>query len=127
MVEKMTVAELKSYLSLRDLKMTGKKSELVTRVFAAIENKLPIKRTAEEVEFQLLDEYQAKLLLDETFIPDPNYLVSGWLSEDDGICFWSCVFYADIFNFLTFKPNDLCITDLDDYKQSKAYSYFQCG
>ena len=31
------------------------------------------------------------------------------------------------FNFLTFKPNDLCSTDLNDYKQSKAYSYFQCG
>ena len=64
-VEKMTVAELKSYLRLRDLKMTGKKSELVARVFTAIENKLPIKKPAEEVESQLLDEYQAKLLLDE--------------------------------------------------------------
>ena len=28
MVEKMTVAELKSYLRLRDLKMTGKKSRV---------------------------------------------------------------------------------------------------
>ena len=127
MVEKITVAELKSYLGLRYLKMTRKKSELVARVFAVIENKLPIKTTAEEVKSQLLDEYQAKMLLDETLIPDPNYLVSGWLSEDDGICFWSCVLYADIFNFLTFKPNDLCSTDLNDYKQSKAYSYFQCG
>ena len=121
MVEKMTVAELKSYLRLRDLKMRG---ELVARVFAAIANKLPIKKTAEEVESQLLDDYQAKLLLDETLIPDPNDLVSGWLSEDDGICFWSCVLYADIYNFLTFKPNDLCSTDLNDYKQSNAYSYF---
>ena len=60
---------------------------MVARVFGAIENKLAIKKTAEEVESQLRDEYQAKLLLDETLIPDPNYLVSGWLSEDDGICF----------------------------------------
>ena len=88
-------------------------------------NKLPIKKRAEEVKSQLLDEYQAKLLLDETL--DPNCLVSGWLSEDDGICFWSRVLYADISNFLTFKSNDLCSTDLNDYKQSKAYSYFQCG
>ena len=100
---------------------------MVARVFAVIENKLPIKKTAEEVKSQLLDEYQAKLLLDETLISDPNYLVSGWLSEDDGICFWPCVLYADIFNFLPFKPNDLCSTDLNDSKQSKAYSYFQCG
>ena len=88
----MTVAELKSYLRLRDLKMTGKK--YVAGVFAAIANKLPIKKTAEEVESQHLDEYQAKLLLDETLIPDPNDLVSGWLSEDDGICFWPCVLYV---------------------------------
>ena len=62
----------------------------MARVFAAIENKLAIKKTAEEVESQLIDEYQAKLLLDETIIPDPNYLVSGWLGEADGICFWPC-------------------------------------
>ena len=39
------------------------------------------------------------------------------------------VLYADTcnVNVLTFKPNDLCSTDLNDYKQSKAYSYFQCG
>ena len=43
MVEMMIVAELKIYLRLRDV------SELVARVFAAIENKLPIKKTAEEV------------------------------------------------------------------------------
>ena len=83
---------------------------MVARVFAFIENKLPIKKPAEEVKSQLLDKYQAKLLLDETLIPDPNYLVSGWLSEDDGICFWLCVLYAVIFNFLTFKPNDLSST-----------------
>ena len=69
----MTVAELKCYSRLRDLTMTGKKSELVARVLASSENKLPIKKAAEEVESQLLDEYQAKLLLDETLIPDPNY------------------------------------------------------
>ena len=91
MVEKMTVVELKSYLRLRDLKM-------VARVFAAIENILPIKKAAEEVESQLLDEYQAKLLLEEIIIPDPNYLVSRWLSENDGIGFYPRVLYADIFS-----------------------------
>ena len=127
MVEKLTVSELKNFLRLRDLKLTGKKAELVARVFAAIENKVPVKKTATEVESQLRDEYQAKLLLNDILIPDPNHLASGWLTEDDGICLWPVVLYADIFNFLMFKPNDLCSTDLNDYKQSKAYSYFQCG
>ena len=37
-------------LRLRDLKVSGKKAELVARVFAASENHVPVKKTAEEVE-----------------------------------------------------------------------------
>ena len=50
MVEKMKVDELKMYLRLRGLNVTGKKAELVARVFGAIENHVPVKKTAEEVE-----------------------------------------------------------------------------
>ena len=127
MVQKMKVDELKMYLRLRDLKVSGKKAELVARVFAASENHVPVKKTAEEVESDLRNDYQAKLLLDSQVIPDPNHLVSGWLSEDDGIYFWPCILYADIFNFLTFNPSELGSTDLNDYKNSKAYSYFNRG
>ena len=49
MVEKMKVDELKMYLRLRGLKVIGKKAELVARVFGAIENHVPVKKTAEEV------------------------------------------------------------------------------
>ena len=66
-----------------------------------------MKKTAEEVESDLRNDYQANLLLDSQVIPDPNHLVSGWLSEDDGIYFWPCILYADIFNFLTFNPSEL--------------------
>ena len=127
MVEKMKVDELKMYLRLRGLNVTGKKAELVARVFGAIENHVPVKKTAEEVESDLRNEYQAKLLLDSQVIPDPNHLVSGWLSEDDGIYFWPLILYADVFNFLTFNPSELGSTDLNDYKNSKAYSYFNRG
>lgn len=48
MVAKMKVEELKVFLRLRNLKITGKKEELVARVFAAIENKVqPVKGAAE--------------------------------------------------------------------------------
>ena len=63
MVQKMKVDELKMFLRLRDLKVSGKKAELVARVFAASENNVPLKKTAEEVEPDLRDEYQAKLLI----------------------------------------------------------------
>ena len=126
MVEKMKVDELKMYLRLRGLKVIGKKAELVARVFGTIEYQ--VKKTAKEVESDLRNEYQAKLLLDSQVIPDPNHLVSGWLSEDDGIYFWPLILYADIFNFLTFNPSELGSTDLNDYyKNSKAYSYFNRG
>ena len=78
-----------------------------------------MKKTAEEVESDLRNDYQAKLLLDSQVIPDPNHLVSGWLCEVDGIYFWPCILYADIFNFLTFNPSE--------FKNSKAYSYFNRG
>ena len=49
MVQKLKVDEFKMYLRLRDLKVSGKKAELVARVFAASENHVPVKKTAEEV------------------------------------------------------------------------------
>ena len=115
------------YLRLQDLKVSGKKAELVALVFAASENHVQVKKTAEEVESDLRNDYQAKLLLDSQVIPDPNHLVSWWLSADDGICFWPFILYADIFNFLTFNPSGFGSTDLNDYKNSKAYSYFNRG
>ena len=127
MVEKMKVDELKMNLRLRGLNVTDMKAELVAPVFGAIENHVPVKKTTEEVESDLRNEYQAKLLLDSQEIPDPNHLVSGWLSEDDGIYFWPLILYADIFNFLTFNPSELGSTDFNDYKNSKAYSYFNRG
>ena len=45
----MKVEELKAFLRLRGLKVTGRKEELVARVFVAVENNVPILRTAEEV------------------------------------------------------------------------------
>ena len=73
-----------------------------------------MKKIAEEVESDLRNDYQAKLLLDSQVIPNPNHLVSGWLSEDNG-------------KFLTFNPGELGSTDLNYYKNSKAYSYLNRG
>ena len=59
-ISKMKV-ELKDFLRLRGLKVTGKKCELVSRVFIAVENNVAILKTAEEIEGKLSDEYSMKL------------------------------------------------------------------
>ena len=49
----MKVEELKEFLQLPGLKVSGRKEELVVRAFVAIENNVPIMLTAEEVQIIL--------------------------------------------------------------------------
>ena len=123
----MKVDELKSFLRLCGLKVTEVKDELVARVFVAIENNLPILRTAEEVQADIATEYQAKLIVDDILLPDPSPVVEGWLNETYGVKFWPVTLYPEIFCFLAFHPNELANSDLSDYKTSKGYSYYCQG
>ena len=127
MVSKMKADELKMYLRLRGLKVKGRKAELVSRVFSACENNVQPIKTAEEVECDLRNEYQLKLIIGDDVIPDPFQVSSGWCNEEEGLTFWPMISYGDIFNFLMFKPSELGSSDLNDYKNSKAYSYFANG
>ena len=127
MISTMKVEELKDFLRLRGLKVTGKKNELIARVFVALENDVPIVKTAEEVEMEMATSYQDKLKLEDgVILPDPFKLENGWLKEE-GIKFWPLRLYPDIFNFLAFHPSELASKDLSDYKTSKAYSYHSQG
>ena len=120
----MKVPELKTFLKLRGLKVSGKKCELIARVFSAIENKVQVVKTAEEVEGELSREYKSKLSVNETAIPDPFQLEEGWESEVEGIKNWPHVSTFYIIKFLMMDSN---VGDLNDYKKSKAYSYFENG
>ena len=127
-VSSMKVEELKNCLRLRGLKVSGKKEELVARVFAAIENDVPLVKTAQEVEKEIAFDYQQKLNMEEGgIVPDPFRLDSEWLNEEDGINYWSVTLYPDIFAFLQCHPSELANKDLSDYKTSKAYSYYAQG
>ena len=53
MVSNMKVDVLKAFLRLRGLKTSGKKQELVARVFVAIENNVEVVRTTEQVNSQV--------------------------------------------------------------------------
>ena len=49
-ISSMKVEELKDYLKLRGLKVSGRKVELVARVFSASENNVPLIKSAVEIE-----------------------------------------------------------------------------
>ena len=123
----MKVGELKDFLRLRGLKLSGNKEELVARVFVAIENGVQVVKTAEEVQLEIANEYRAKLIINDKEMPDPLLMQDGWLNEEDGIKYWPVTLYPDIYSFLAFHPNELSSNDLSDYKTSKAYSYYATG
>jgi hypothetical protein len=126
MLTKMRVDELKIFLRLRGLKVSGRKEELVARAFAAIENNVQPVKTAEEVEVEIRTEYTRKLVIGDEVLPDP-FFMKDWIVEDIGVTFWPMILYPDIFNYLSFNPSELGSKDLSDYKSCKAYSYYKCG
>ena len=70
----MKVEELKDFLRLH---INGKKAELVARVFVASENNVQPIKSAAEVQVDLRNEYQAKLLHSDFVMPDPCHLEDG--------------------------------------------------
>ena len=73
LIEKMKVEELKNYLKIRSLKVTGTKTELVARVFAASGNGVQPVKTAAEIESDLITDYENKFKIDDFPIPDPYH------------------------------------------------------
>ena len=71
MVNQMKVVELKKFLRERDLKVAGKKEDLIRRVLNAIENGVRTVQNAVEKEQQVTSEYASKLSLEDEVIPDP--------------------------------------------------------
>ena len=119
MIETMTVKELTSFLRLRGLKLSGRRKELVARTWCAIEQGVPIQLTAEEVEKEIGNEYENKLIVDGINIPNPFDIKESWLDEMNGIIYWPMLLYPDIFNYLSIYPSELPSKDLSDYKNCK--------
>ena len=61
---------LTNFLTVRGLKTTGKKAELVARAFSLVELNLPIIQSTEQQQVLLKDEYRKKLARYD--IPDPS-------------------------------------------------------
>ncbi|CAH3115328.1 unnamed protein product, partial [Porites lobata] len=76
-----TVSSLKDFLSLRGLKQTGRKSELIARAFGAYELNVPVKFSQEQIYQQIKDEYSRRLTKNE-IRSDPNMLPSdAWIDD----------------------------------------------
>ncbi|CAH3184501.1 unnamed protein product [Porites lobata] len=76
-----TVSSLKDFLSLRGLKQTGRKSELIARAFGAYELNVPVKFSQEQIYQQIKDEYSRRLTKNE-IKSDPNMLPSdAWIDD----------------------------------------------
>lgn len=132
LINKMKVDELKKYLRLRGLKVSGRKAKLVAKVFSDAENDVKPICTAEEVDELLQDEYFSKLIVDDIDVPDPYEVKEGWLNEDGGqihdtSCIGHPMTYGSIFIFIMIHPSYLGGENLSDYKTTKAYSDFANG
>lgn len=116
---------LKSFLRNRGLKTTARKDELVALAYAANYMAIPVKVDKEEEKLQKAQDYRALLHVDQVLIPDPMTLETGWLGEESAQHLWPPCMIADIQEFLISKEErSLGKRLLSDYKEGKAYSYF---
>ena len=94
LISKMGLEELKNYVRIRDLKVTGRKNELKARVFAASENGVKPIKTAAEVKDYWKTEYLPKLKIGDRNISDPFKILHGWMNKDEGMKFWVMLLYV---------------------------------
>ena len=88
LLKKMKVEELKNYLKIRGLKVTGTKKELAGQVFTDNENGVKPVKTAVEIESDLTTDYKNKLKIDDFRIPEQCKISHWWIEEDEGMAFW---------------------------------------
>ena len=97
---------------------------------AAYEENIPVCSEAELRSRTLLEEYKKKLVLTNATLPDPFSLNNGWLSETkgNGLIHWPSIHIMDIDKYLQIinYSSDLMTKLKSEYKEGKAYRYFQC-
>ena len=125
------VDALKAFCCQRNLKVSGRKTELVARVFAALEMNVKIEPTA-EARYRDIQKEKSKLLQSpDGKLPDPEDLKDDWLSELEGMATWPPIFLSDITIFLMQehpgKEVSMHERVLNEYKEGKAYRLKPAG
>lgn len=79
------------------------------RAFIAWEKGIPIDPTKEQAQRSNLEEYRAKLKIEDVVLPVP-FTINGWLDQT-AICHWPNLYFRDISEFLGLKHLRSCTTD----------------
>lgn len=121
------VNELKTLLQMRGLKVTGTKEERVALAYGAEQCSFPLKVTTKQEEIAKAKQYKNLLHIRGEQLPDPlrDLAENTWTNEVSGKKMWPPIFSVQIAQFLlTTNQKDLGKRLLSDYKEGKAYSYF---
>ena len=121
LIAEMHVNELKNYLKIHRLKISGNKNELLACIFSFMEKHVMPVKTIVEVKKDLKKEYGKKLTVDDRVILEPFKIPRKWLKEDESISANAVISRHN----LMFYPTQLDSTDLSDDKNSKVYSYYE--
>ena len=118
-----TVSSLKDFLSLRALKQTGRKPELVVRAFGAYELKAPVKFSQEQIHKQIKEEY-SRTLTSNGIKTDPNTMPhDAWI---DDVKQWPEVDDGKLLSYIL-RTKAVDVEYIGKYKDQKAYSYWMTG
>ena len=125
------VEALKEYLKKRGLKVSGRKQELVARVFAAVEQNIPVSESAAVLVAQASKEREILLVTPGENLPDPTTLVASWIGESEGMKLWPSIFLCDITMYIMkdHPGNNIPLQRrlLNEYKEGKAYRLYEGG
>ena len=118
-----TVSSLKDFLSLRALKQTGRKPELVVRAFGAYELKAPVKFSQEQIYKQIKEDYSRRLS-SNGIKTDPNTIPhDAWI---DDVKQWPEVDDGKLLSYIL-RTKAVDVEYIGKYKDQKAYSYWMTG
>ena len=121
------VPELKKYLRDRGLKTTGTKEELTALAYGAEQCSAPLKATAKQEELDKAEQYRSLLHCRGQQLPDPFDIDEKyWDGEELGITKWPPIYQLQIAEFILSGKDGTTLGKrlLSDYKEGKAYSYF---
>lgn len=108
--------------------MSGTKEELTALAYGAEQCSVPLKITAKEEAMARAEQYNSLLKINGEQLPDPfvDIQESEWISEKTGMAKWPPIFQPQIAEFILSidQGKNLGKRLLSDYKEGKAYSYF---